>query len=154
MVIRFPSLIAAICFSVAPVSAVMAEPDAAFDSTAVAVQSVPVKGPYSVFFDFNSAALSPDAVAVIDKAAQLVKGAKEKGASQVIVAGHTDTFHPDAYSLELSERRADAVKAELERMGVDPKSITVVAKGKADLLVDTPDGVKETRNRRATIIVK
>lgn len=151
---RFPSLIAAICFCVAPVSAAMAQSGAGGQTAPVEKTSVPAKERYSVFFDYNSAELSPDAVGVVGKAARLVKDAKDGGATHVTVIGHTDTYLPDAYSVELSQRRADVVRDALVRAGVNPEAITTVAKGKTELLVDTPDGMKEAQNRRATIIVK
>ena len=53
----------------------------------------------------------------------------------------------------LSHRRADTVRAALIKDGVPAAAITTAWYGKTNLAVPTPDGVKEPRNRRATIAV-
>jgi outer membrane protein OmpA-like peptidoglycan-associated protein len=58
----------------------------------------------------------------------------------------------DAYNLRLSQRRAEAVAAELKARGIPSSEIAIHAKGKKDLLVPTADGVKEPRNRRVEIV--
>ena len=52
----------------------------------------------------------------------------------------------------LVKRRADAVKAEMVRMGVPANDIATVARGESSLLVPTADGVREPRNRRVEIV--
>jgi outer membrane protein OmpA-like peptidoglycan-associated protein len=54
--------------------------------------------------------------------------------------------------MRLSQRRADAVKAELVKLGIPASEITTVAKGESDPLVPTADGVREPRNRRVEIV--
>ena len=53
--------------------------------------------------------------------------------------------------MRLSVRRADAVKAELVRLGVPAANITTIGRGQEDLLVPTKDGVREPQNRRVEI---
>ncbi|HXP97494.1 MAG TPA: hypothetical protein VN809_12330 [Telmatospirillum sp.] len=50
----------------------------------------------------------------------------------------------------MSQRRAEAVRAELIKDGVPPAKITTVDVGTA-LLVSTEDGVREPQNRRTEI---
>ena len=52
---------------------------------------------------------------------------------------------------ELSRRRADAVRAELERLGVPASVITVSAEGENAPIVPTAEGVREARNRYVAI---
>jgi len=52
----------------------------------------------------------------------------------------------------LSQRRADAVRAELVRLGLTGYDIQTVARGESDRLVATPDGVREPQNRRVQIV--
>ncbi len=75
-------------------------------------------------------------------------------AKEVFVTGHTDTSGSDAYNMALSQRRAEVVKGELIKIGVDPAIIQTRAMGERDLLVDTPDNVRELRNRRVEITVR
>ena len=72
-------------------------------------------------------------------------------ATKVSVVGYTDTSGSVKYNIRLSERRAKAVADALSGLGVAQTAITVDWKGKSDLAVPTPDGVKEPLNRRATI---
>ncbi len=104
---------------------------------------------YLVFFDFNKSDLTPDAVGIVDKAAQ---NAQASHVTQLTVTGHTDTVGSDAYNMRLSRRRAESVASQLEKDGVPSSEIQIVAKGKRDLLVPTGDGVREPQNRRVQII--
>jgi outer membrane immunogenic protein len=104
---------------------------------------------YMVFFDFNKSDLTPEGRTIVDQAAA---NAGPAHATSITVTGHTDTVGSDAYNMRLSRRRAESVAAELEAKGVPSSGITLVAKGKRDLLVPTADGVREPQNRRVEIV--
>jgi OOP family OmpA-OmpF porin len=125
----------------------IAKVEAATAPKPVAAKPAPVKD-YLVFFDWNKATLTPEARKII---ADSVAQAKAINAKQVKVVGHTDTSGSAAYNLRLSVRRAEAVKAEMVRLGVPAAAITVEGRGQEDLLVPTADGVREPQNRRAAI---
>jgi iron complex outermembrane receptor protein len=116
---------------------------------AMAPAPAPVARSYMVFFDFNRSDLTPEAVSIVDQAARNAGPAK---ATTLTVTGHTDTVGSAAYNMRLSKRRAESVAAELEKGGVSATEISIVAKGKTDLLVPTKDGVREPQNRRVTIV--
>lgn len=109
----------------------------------VAPMAAPEK--FLVFFDFAKSNLTTDAKNTIAKAAKVT------GPARLIVVGHTDRAGPEDYNLRLSKRRADAVKAELVRLGVPANQITAEGRGEADPLVPTADGVREPQNRRVEI---
>jgi OOP family OmpA-OmpF porin len=67
------------------------------------------------------------------------------------VVGHTDTSGSPSYNQKLSERRANAVRAALEALGIPEDNIHVSGRGEGELMIETGDGVKEPQNRRATI---
>jgi hypothetical protein len=114
------------------------------------VQAVaPAPHSYLVFFDFNKSDLTPQAVSIVNQAASNAGPAK---VTQLTVTGHTDTVGSDAYNMRLSRRRAESVAAQLEKDGIPSSEISIVAKGKRDLLVPTADGVKEPQNRRVQIV--
>lgn len=102
---------------------------------------------YMAFFDFNSANLSSTAKGIIAKAVD-----SANNDSSFIVTGHADRSGSDSYNVSLSKRRADAVKAELRRLGVNGSKISTQAKGEATPLVSTKDGVREPQNRRVEIV--
>jgi outer membrane protein OmpA-like peptidoglycan-associated protein len=72
----------------------------------------------------------------------------------VLVVGHTDSVGSDQYNDALSRQRADVIRAGLIQNGIAPENIVAVGRGKRELLVPTPDGVAEPRNRRVEIVVR
>lgn len=103
---------------------------------------------FIVYFPFDKYILTPEAQTVVQQAADYAKSGTP---TSVVVVGYTDTSGSDAYNMRLSERRAKAVADALVGLGVSQGSLNVSWKGKHDLAVPTPDGVKEPLNRRATI---
>jgi iron complex outermembrane receptor protein len=127
-----------------------AEPaTAAYTPPPVVAPAPSVPKSYLVFFDFNKSDLTPQAVTIVNQAAANAGPAK---VTQLTVTGHTDTVGSDAYNMRLSRRRAESVAAQLEKDGIPSSEISIVAKGKRDLLVPTADGVKEPQNRRVQIV--
>jgi len=103
---------------------------------------------FIVFFDFNKSNLTAEAQAVVSEA---VKTAKSNGMVRVMVTGHTDTVGSDSYNQGLSVRRAESVKDEMVREGMDGSTISIEGKSFHDPLVPTGPGVREPQNRRAVI---
>ena len=106
---------------------------------------------YLVFFDWNKTDITKEASKIISDAATAAGITKP---ITIAVTGHTDTTGSPAYNQKLSERRAEAVKAELVARGVNPALIRTVGKGESELLVPTANGVREPSNRRAQIVLK
>ncbi len=102
--------------------------------------------PFLVFFDFDKSNITPESAQVI---AQAAAKAKDTGAVAIQVIGHADRSGPPDYNDKLSMRRANAVKAELAKNGIDASTVTVEGRGESDPLVPTADGVREPQNRRA-----
>ncbi len=73
---------------------------------------------------------------------------------RITTTGHADTSGTPAYNLALSERRANAVKAELVKLGFREAEIVVMFRGEAEPLVATGDGVREPQNRRVEIVME
>ncbi|TDP46946.1 OmpA family protein [Zavarzinia compransoris] len=105
---------------------------------------------FMVFFDWNSAAITPDAAAIIQDAAQ---SAVSLGVTRIELTGHADRSGSTAYNQGLSLRRAEAVKAQLISLGLNEGEIVTVGKGEEAPLVPTPDGVREPQNRRVEIVL-
>ena len=110
-----------------------------------------VEGPgrYLVFFPWNKATLTEDDQRVVAQAAEEFQ---RTGSARIDVTGYTDTSGSAAYNLRLSERRAEMVAAELERLGVARDQMVVVGRGEEDLRVPTGDNVREAGNRRVEIV--
>ena len=103
---------------------------------------------FIVFFDFNKSNLTAEAQSVV---AEAVKAAKSGHFVKILVTGHTDTVGSDSYNQGLSVRRAESVKDEMVREGLDGSTIAIEGKSFHDPLVPTGPGVREPQNRRAVI---
>lgn len=103
---------------------------------------------FVVFFDFDKSNLTEEARQVVVSA---VNTAKTSGTARITVTGHTDTVGSQRYNQRLSERRAESVKAEMVRLGMNGSEITTIGKSFNDPLVPTGPGVREPQNRRAMI---
>ncbi|MBB5693562.1 OmpA family protein [Muricoccus pecuniae] len=106
---------------------------------------------YLVFFDFDRADLTDRARQIIGEAAQAVNST---GTTRIEVAGHADRSGTPQYNQRLSQRRAEAVAAELARRGISRNQISVQAFGESRPLVPTADGVREPQNRRVEIVLR
>ena len=105
-----------------------------------------VAAPVSVFFNLNKAVISSQRD--LQNVAALVAVAKEQGA-KLVVTGYADSQTGSAErNSQLSEQRAEAVVAELLKMGVLRDQIETVAAGGVDTLTPTP------YNRRVTVEIK
>ncbi|MRI62427.1 OmpA family protein [Ornithobacterium rhinotracheale] len=82
-------------------------------------------------FSLDSDVISPSYYPLLDKAAEYLKYYKDDVYN---VVGHTDTRASEAYNMNLSRRRAQAVKDYLvQKHGVPSEQLNVVAMGEKDL---------------------
>lgn len=104
-----------------------------------------------VFFDFDSAALLPEAGATLDNVVQNISVC---GWSSLSVIGHTDQAGTDQYNVALSQQRADAVATALRGRNVGRTRIDVGARGESNPRVPLPDGTRSPQNRRVEIVAQ
>jgi OOP family OmpA-OmpF porin len=83
----------------------------------------------NALFAFGSADLRPDARTLVDRVARLLTVIRPK---TVQVNGYTDHIGTAAANLDLSERRATAVRDELVEKGVPSGSLTLRGRGEND----------------------
>ena len=105
---------------------------------------------FLVYFDFDKATISAAGRQVLDAAAEAVK---RDQAIRIEVTGYTDTMGTQQFNLNLSRKRAEAVRDYLSRKGIPQDRMDVAWKGKEDLRVPTPNGVREPQNRRVEIVM-
>lgn len=103
---------------------------------------------YLVFFDWDQSVLGPGAQSVLDAVAT---EASKRSLNAITVVGHADTSGPKDYNRKLAMRRANAVRDALVTRGMNASMIKVEGRGEEELLVPTPDNVREPANRRAQI---
>jgi outer membrane protein OmpA-like peptidoglycan-associated protein len=106
---------------------------------------------YLVFFDWDRADLNDRARQIIEEAAM---NSTRVQTTRIEIAGHADRSGTPQYNQRLSERRAQAVAAELERRGVPRSAMVIQAFGESRPLVPTADGVREPQNRRVEIVLR
>jgi len=103
---------------------------------------------YLVFFDWDQSTLGPGAQSVLDAVAAEVS---KRSLNAITVVGHADTSGPTDYNQKLAMRRGNAVRDALAQRGINASMIKVESRGEEELLVATPDNVREPANRRAQI---
>jgi len=103
---------------------------------------------YLVFFNWDSSKLGSGALNVLDAVAEEVAN---NPPNSINVTGHTDTSGSTAYNERLAKKRSARVKDALVERGVPADLINTGAMGESDLLVATPDNVREPANRRVNI---
>ncbi len=103
---------------------------------------------FVVYFDHNSAALSPAGMKTVVDVRRL------PSRKTVVVSGHTDTSGSRAYNEKLAEKRANVVAGALKASGVKAYKIFVEAFGEDDPAMVTEDNVRETLNRRVNVTVQ
>lgn len=105
----------------------------------------------TVYFAFDSAALSEEARALIDAAYGEARASGE--IAQIFIAGHADRAGGEAHNQQLSLARADAVRERMMRLGAPRDRIFLRGLGENDLASATPDEVRDPANRRAVIVI-
>ena len=104
-----------------------------------------------VKFDFDKAVVKPNSYGDVKNLADFMK---QYPATNVEVAGHTDSVGPDAYNQKLSQRRADAVKKVLANDGVESNRITAVGYGESRPVADNATEAGRAVNRRVEASVE
>ena len=103
-----------------------------------------------VNFETNSAALLPAATGTLEAAtATLIRNPQ----LVVEVAGHTDSAGDAAYNLNLSERRAAAVRAFFIGRGIAPDRLTSRGYGETQPIADNGTAAGRAMNRRVVLRV-
>ncbi len=107
-------------------------------------------GVISVYFDVDKADLKPESKPALDNIEGLLRAYP---AMVIEVRGHTDSTGNSDYNLRLSERRANAVRSELIRRGIQPDRIRATGFGDTQPIADnrTPDG--RAQNRRTEFLI-
>jgi OOP family OmpA-OmpF porin len=103
-----------------------------------------------VLFDFDRAVLRPAGRAKLYDIATKLHGAKVEGIEAV---GHADRIASHSYNQELSEERAQAVKAFLSKLGFDPRTIDSAGHGETEPVTgERCDGLGPERRENLKLV--
>ena len=107
--------------------------------------------PFVLLFDFDSSSVRGADFQKLDEA---VAAASALDDAEFAVTGHADRAGSEEYNIDLSLKRADAVRAALIDRGVSSDAVSVGGRGEAESAVPTADGVREQANRRVEVIIQ
>jgi outer membrane protein OmpA-like peptidoglycan-associated protein len=103
-----------------------------------------------VLFDTGRAQLKSGATRKVDQLAQFLMEHPDR---RVQIEGFTDSVGSDSYNEDLSQRRADAVKAALINRGIEPSRIGTEGYGKAYPVANNNDSGGRQLNRRVEVVI-
>ena len=100
-----------------------------------------------VFFDTNSAKIRTYDIRKFDK---YIKYASQVTGSKIVLEGHTDSIGSRRYNLDLSQERAQSVKEQFIKMGIEARRIEAIGYGEFKPAVDNKTKENRQINRRVT----
>ncbi|HLJ74775.1 MAG TPA: OmpA family protein, partial [Thermoanaerobaculia bacterium] len=103
-----------------------------------------------IFFDPAKSVLKPGAKKTLDRIAAQLTG---DTAIKVSVEGHTDSVGKPEKNLELSQKRADAVRQYLISKGVGETQIIAVGKGETEPIATNKTVAGRQQNRRVELVI-
>ncbi len=101
-----------------------------------------------VFFELDRAVLKPESQDTLDRVAQSLLDWEEV---RVEIAGHTDWTGTEEYNMDLSHRRAGAVKDYLIKRSVAADRMTVKGYGETRPIADNHSKAGRAKNRRVEL---
>ncbi len=103
-----------------------------------------------VFYEFNSSDLNASSYPELDRAVRLMKAVPSM---RVEIAGYSDSIGNAQYNLDLSNRRASAVRDYLLHNGIDKSRVTAHGYGKDSPIADNGTEEGRAENRRVEFVV-
>lgn len=97
-----------------------------------------------VYFEFDSSMLDEAARAKLEENAEWLK---KDPVRTLTIEGHTDEVGTPEYNLGLGERRAQASRDYLLKLGIDAKRVSIITFGE-----EKPAGSEDSKNRRSVFI--
>ena len=103
-----------------------------------------------VLFDTAKATLKPGAREKLARVSGIIGS---HPGLKLAVEGHTDSVGTDEYNQDLSERRAESVRAYLVSQRIEPQSITTKGFGEQQPVATNDTAAGRQRNRRVELVV-
>lgn len=103
-----------------------------------------------LFFDVDSSTIKPGAYQEIDRVARVLNDYPQ---TRIRIEGHTDSTGSEPYNLELSQRRAEAVRDALIARDVHAARIETVGFGESSPVATNTTESGRQLNRRVNIVI-
>lgn len=104
----------------------------------------------NVFFAFNKWDLLPESYPELNKVAEFLK---ENPTVEIELAGHTDDVGSDEYNLDLSDKRANSVKAYLTAQGISESRLRAKGYGETRPVAPNEYDWGREKNRRVEFTI-
>jgi outer membrane protein OmpA-like peptidoglycan-associated protein len=113
-------------------------------------EGIIVKFDSGILFDVDKTGLKPVAKTNLESlSASLTKNPQ----TNILIVGHTDDTGSDQHNMDLSVRRAEAVKSYIVAGGVDGSRLTTSGKGETEPIADNTTVDGRAQNRRVEIAI-
>jgi len=104
-----------------------------------------------VNFDFDKSTIRQESHALLDELGEAMQSPQLKG-RRILIGGHTDAKGGAKYNLDLSKKRAEAVKQYLaDRWKIDPATMDTIGYGKSRPLNQGLTETDRQKNRRVEV---
>jgi len=103
-----------------------------------------------IFFDFDRSDLREDARGTLQRKSEALRQFPD---IRIRIEGHADERGTVEYNLALGERRADAARAYLIDLGIDPDRMTTISYGEERALVQGQNEAAWSQNRRDEFVI-
>lgn len=104
---------------------------------------------HGINFDVDKATIRPESMGTLNMVVQVMKSNPE---IKFEVDGHTDNTGTSDHNKQLSQQRADAVKAQLTKMGIDAARLTAKGFGDTKPISDNNTLEGKANNRRVEFV--
>ncbi len=101
-----------------------------------------------IYFETGKATLKKESYAQLDA---LVEILNRYEAATLTIEGHTDDVGEDAYNMDLSQRRTDAVRAYLMSKGIFESRLKAIGYGETKPVADNKNASGRAKNRRVEL---
>jgi outer membrane protein OmpA-like peptidoglycan-associated protein len=103
-----------------------------------------------VLFSSNQTALKSGAAGTLEQIAKFMRSHPER---RLLIEGHTDARGTEDHNLQLSERRAAAVRDALIERQIDPRRIETIGFGEIYPIGDNDTAAGMQKNRRIEVVI-
>ena len=103
-----------------------------------------------IYFDFDRSDLSEEARQTLQMKAEALRQFPD---IRIRIEGHADERGTVEYNLALGERRADAARAYLVDLGIDPERMTTISYGEERPAVEGQNEAAWSQNRRDEFVI-